>query len=178
MRRRTFIALMGGGAGASTIPAQVQQTAVPVIGFLRNTAPAGSTDFVVAFRQGLNEAGFTEGQNVAIEYRWAENQHDRLEELAADLVRRQVSVIVANAISAQAAMAATAVTPIVFVAGLDPVRTSLVASLNRSRGNVTGVVFGTIALAAKRLELLHELVPKAGAIAVLVDPTFPTLRPS
>jgi len=173
MRRRTFIALMGGGAGAWSLPAQAQQTAVPVIGFLRNTAPAGSTDLVVAFRQGLNEAGFTEGQNVAIEYRWAENQHDRLEELAADLVRRRVSVIVANAISAQAAMTATAVTPIVFVAGLDPVRTGLVASLNRSRGNVTGVVFGTIALAAKRLELLHELVPKASAIAVLVDLNLP-----
>ena len=158
MRRRTFIALMGGGAGAWSLPAQAQQTTVPVIGFLGSTAPTGSTDFVVAFRQGLNEAGFAEGQNVAVEYRWAENQHDRLAELAADLVRRQVAVIVANAISAQAAMAATAVTPIVFVAGLDPVRTGLVASLNRPGGNVTGVVFGTIAW-RERLECCTSSFP-------------------
>ena len=147
---------------------------MPVIGFLRSTPAAGFEYLVNAFRQGLNDAGFVEGKNVAIEYRWADNQPDRLPGLAADLVRRQVAAIVASGTeAAQAAKAATTTTPIVFVIGADPVRTGLVASLNRPGGNITGVVFTVVDLAAKLLGLLHELVPKASVIAVLRDPNFP-----
>jgi putative ABC transport system substrate-binding protein len=149
---------------------------MPVIGFLRNTAAAGSEHLVNAFRQGLKEAGFVEGQNVAIEFRWADDLPERLPAMAADLVRRRVAVIVGNTVSAQAAKAATATTPIVFVMGSDPVRLGLVASLNRPGGNVTGVVFTVADLTGKRLGLLHEMVPKAAVIAVLLDPNYPEIE--
>jgi ABC-type uncharacterized transport system substrate-binding protein len=147
-----------------------------VIGFLRSTTAAGSEHLAVAFRRGLTEAGFIEGQNVAVEYRWTDDALDRLPELAADLVRRQVAVIVANGLAAAAASkVASATTPIVFVTGADPVRTGLVASLNRPGGSVTGVIFTTTDydLTAKQLGLLHELVPKAAVIAVLQNPNQP-----
>ena len=143
-------------------------------GFLRVTSPANSTHLVAAFRQGLKEAGFVEGQNVVIEYRWAEGQHDRLPALAVDLVQRKVAVIAAtSALAALTAKAATSTVPIVFIIGVDPVRTGLVASLNRPGGNVTGVTFTTVDLTSKRLGQLHELVPKAELIGVLLDPNLP-----
>ena len=146
---------------------------MPVVGFLRSTSLADSTHLVTAFRQGLKEAGFVEGQNVAVEYRWADNQPDRLPALVADLLRRPVAVIVGNIISALAAKAATTTVPIVFATGGDPVRDGLVASLNRPGGNVTGVIFFGGVLGAKRLELLRQLVPKATTIAMLVNPNSP-----
>jgi putative ABC transport system substrate-binding protein len=146
---------------------------MPVIGFLRPTPAAGFEHILNAFRQGLNDAGFVEGKNVAIEYRWADNEPDRIPGLAADLVRRQVAAIVgAGSGTPHAVKAATATTPIIFVIGTDPVRTGLVASLNRPGGNITGVVFIVAALAAKLLGLLHELVPTASVVAVLRDPNF------
>src|SRR5262249_51361241 len=150
--------------------------AMPVVGFLRTTAAAGSTHLVGAFRQGLNEAGFVEGQNVAVEYRWADDQDGRIPGMAAELVRRQAAVIVANGIAVPAVKAATATIPIVFSAGFDPVRTGLVASLRRPGGNATGVIFTTTDLATKQLGLLHELAPKAAIIAVLGDPNQPELE--
>ncbi len=167
MRRRTFIA--GLGAAAMPVPAFAQQ-AMPVVGFLRSTTLAPFENIAAALRQGLKEAGFVEGHNVAIESRYADNQLDRLPALAAELIRRPVAVIVANSSAARAAKAATATVPIVFTVGNDPVRDGLVASLNRPGGNVTGVTFLSGVLGTKRLELLRLLVPKATSIAVLVNP--------
>ena len=160
-----------GSAAVWPLTAQAQQPAMPVVGFLRVTSPADSTHLVAAFRQGLKEAGFVEGQNVVIEYRWAEGQYDRLPALAVDLVQRKVAVIAATSVpAALTAKAATSTVPIVFIIGADPVRTGLVASLNRPGGNVTGVTFTTVDLTSKRLGQLHELVPKAELIGVLLDP--------
>jgi putative tryptophan/tyrosine transport system substrate-binding protein len=175
MKRRDFITLLG-GAAAWPLAARAQQQSMPVVGFLRSTAAGGSEPFVGAFRQGLNEAGFVEGQNVAVEYRFADDQDNRLPGMAAELVRRPVAVIVANGIAVPAAKAATATIPIVFTTGFDPVRTGFVDSLSRPSGNVTGVVFTTTDLAAKQLGLLHELVPKAAIIAVLWDANMPELE--
>jgi putative ABC transport system substrate-binding protein len=172
MKRREFITLIG-SAVAWPLGARAQQPAMPVIGFLRSTPAASATNLVDAFRQGLAEAGFVEGQNVSIEYRYAEHQNDRMPALAADLVGRRVAAIVGNIESAQAAKAATTTTPIVFVTGSDPVRAGLVASLNRPGGNVTGVVFTVSELTAKRLGLLHELVPASAIMAVLLNPNTP-----
>jgi ABC-type uncharacterized transport system substrate-binding protein len=170
MRRREFITLVG-VAAAWPLVASAQQPAMPMIGFLGSRAPGDDPQLLAAFRMGLKETGRIEGQNVVIEYNFAENQYERLPAMAADLVRRGVAVICANGPAAQAAKAATATIPIVFTVGFDPVELGLVTSLNRPGGNVTGLSVLDVELGPKRLELLHELIPKATHVAALVNPT-------
>lgn len=172
MRRRDFMMLAAGAAAALPLRAHAQTTQRPVIGFLNSASPGGFAHLLEAFRQSLNEAGFAEGRNVSIEYRWAEGRYERLPALADDLVHRNVSVIAATGgiVSAQAARAATTTIPILFVSGSDPVQIGLVPSLNRPGGNITGVSVHTSELVAKRLELLRDLVPSISTVAMLVNP--------
>jgi len=178
MKRREFITLLGGVAAAWPLTAQAQQP-LPVIGFLNSSSPDGYAPMASAFRQGLKETGYVDGHNVAIEYRWAEGRNDRLPSFVADLVQRKVNVIAATTTAAAlAAKAATTTIPIVFETTADPVQLGLVASLNRPGGNVTGVTQTNMEIAPKRLELLHELVPTASVMALLVNPTDPALAES
>jgi len=172
MKRREFITLLGGSAAVWPLGASAQQPAVPVIGFLNSASADGYAPMSSAFKQGLREIGYVEGSNVVIEYRWAENQYDRLPALAADLVSRRVTAIFANSPSVAAVKGLTTTIPIVFLSGDDPVRLGFVASLNRPGGNVTGVNIFSGETATKRLDLLRELVPHASKIAILINTDF------
>jgi putative ABC transport system substrate-binding protein len=175
--RRQFISALSGAAVAWPLVTRAQQPTMPVIGWLSSVSPGSYTHIVVAFHKGLSEIGYVESRNIAIEYRWAEGHYDRLPALAADLVRRQVAVIVANAAAAVAAKAATSTVPIVFNTGVNPVELGLVASLKRPGGNLTGVSNLNAELGPKALELMHELVPTATMIAALVNPNTPGIEP-
>ena len=175
MRRRAFIKMIAGSLVAwQLVAARAQRPAMPVIGFLSSRSPTDSALQVAAFRQALSEAGYVEGRNVAIDYRWADGQYDRLREMARRLVDREVSVIFAGGPAVHVAKAATTTIPIVFVSGEDPVKFGLVASLNKPGGNITGVTTFNAALGSKRVDLLHELVPSAAIMALLVNPNFPS----
>jgi ABC-type uncharacterized transport system substrate-binding protein len=175
MRRREFIKVIAASAAAWPIAARAQRTPIPVVGFINAASAQKYTRQLAAFLKGLGESGYVDGRNVAVEYRWAEGQNDRLPAMAADLVHRQVAVIAATSTpAALAAKAATTTIPIIFELGSDPVELGLVASLSRPGGNVTGVIQWNIEVAPKRLELLHELLPTARVMALLVDPTDPT----
>jgi len=174
MQRRQFIAVLGGTVATWPLAAVAQQSAIPTIGFLRSTRPDASTDLLMALRKGLKETGYVEGQNLTIEYRWAENQQERLSALAADLVRQRCVVIVAGGVNAAfAAKAATATIPIIFATGDDPLRSGLVGSFNRPGGNITGVFSVSASMEGKHLGLLREVVPTAAVIGMLVNPTSP-----
>ena len=173
MRRREFISFLG-GAVALPFAARAQQPAMPIVGFLHYASPATLLHLAAAVRRGLEEVGYVEGKNVAIEYRWAEGDYDRLPALAAELVRRQVTVITAGgAVAAQAAKDATTTIPVVFTSGADPVASGLVRSLSRPGGNLTGVSLLAAEMATKRLELIRDLLPQARAVAMIINPTFP-----
>jgi putative ABC transport system substrate-binding protein len=174
MKRREFIAGLG-SAAAWPVVARAQQAAMPVIGFLNAGSPEAYAPYVTSFRRGLREAGYLEGENVAIEFRWASGQYERLPEMAAELVRRPVRVIVANTPAWQFAKAATTTIPIIFSTTADPVQAGLVQSLSRPGGNITGATTLILELGPKRLELLHELVPMATTLALLINPTNPVL---
>jgi putative ABC transport system substrate-binding protein len=173
VRRREVIALLGGAAAAAwPLTARAQQTTLPVVGFLNSASAVGYASMAAAFKQGLNETGYVDGTNVSIEYRWADDRYDRLPALATDLVNRRVTAIFANSPSIAPAKAATSTIPIIMMSGDDPVRLGFVASFNRPGGNITGVSILSGELAAKRLELLRELVPHAKTIAILINSDF------
>jgi putative tryptophan/tyrosine transport system substrate-binding protein len=178
MKRREFILALGGAAASVPLAARAQQTAMPIVGFIGSGSPNDQVNLVAATRQGLKEAGYIEGQNIRIEYRWAEGRYDRLPALAAELVSLKVAVIIAAGGSdpGRAAKAAPSIIPIVFITAADPVKTGLVASLNRPEANLTGISMIGSALEAKRLELLHEVVPQAATIGALINPNYPAAK--